>query len=194
VQAEDLQLLSGLYRVAPISGAVAYRPTSVFVSAGRYANFITVAWMLVLGFSGYLLLRHKQGRLLAFITLPVTAAGAFLTASRGSFIWALLSALATSVAFLWGAPWKQGEVRRVLRTIQRSALGIGIGIVLLFYIYPDALRSRLAIYEETLSPSSTANELVYRGWTYPIENFLGAFDYSRWPYGYGIGTTALGAQ
>src|SRR5215469_7003077 len=32
VQAEDLRLLSGLYRVAPLSGAVAYRPTSIFVS------------------------------------------------------------------------------------------------------------------------------------------------------------------
>src|SRR5208282_4689231 len=58
VQAEDLRLLSGLYRVSPITGLVAYRPTSIFVSAGRYANFIMVAWILVLGFSGYLLLRH----------------------------------------------------------------------------------------------------------------------------------------
>src|SRR3984957_5377446 len=52
VQAEDLRLLSGLYRVSPITGLVSYRPTSVFVSAGRYANFIMVAWILVLGFSG----------------------------------------------------------------------------------------------------------------------------------------------
>ena len=27
-----------------------------------------------------------------------------------------------------------------------------------------------------------------------MENFLGAFNYDRWPYGYGIGTTALGGQ
>ncbi|MGC2466041.1 MAG: hypothetical protein WA517_12660, partial [Candidatus Acidiferrum sp.] len=27
-----------------------------------------------------------------------------------------------------------------------------------------------------------------------VENFLGAFNYERWPYGYGIGTSALGAQ
>jgi hypothetical protein len=192
--AEDLRELSGLYRISPITGLIAYRPTSVFVSAGRYANFIMVASLLVLGFSGYLLLRHKRGRALAFIAIVVTAAGAFLTASRGSFMWGMINAVATSVAFAWGAPWRQGEALRVFRAIQRAALGIGLGIVLLFYAYPDALLSRLAIYEETLMPNSEASELTHRGWDYPVQNFIGAFYYDRWPYGYGIGTTALGGQ
>ncbi len=194
VQAEDLRLLSGLYRVSPITGEISYRPTSVFVSAGRYADFIMVAWILVLGYSGYLLLRHKKGRILAFIAIPVTAAGAFLTASRGSFLWGVINAAATSVAFVWGAPWRQGEAMRVFRSVQRVAIGIGLGMVLLFYAYPDALMSRLAIYKETLLPSSPTSELTHRGWTYPVDNFLGAFNYERWPYGYGIGTTALGGQ
>ncbi len=194
VQAEELRLLSGMYRVSNTTGLISYRPTSVFVSAGRYADFIMVAWILVLGFSGYLLLRHKRGRSLVFIAIPVTAAGAFLTASRGSFMWGMINALATSVAFIWGAPWRQGEALRVFRSVQRVAIGIGLGIVLLFYAYPDALLSRLAIYEETLSPNSPTNELKHRGWTYPVDNFLAAFDYDRWPYGYGIGTTSLGGQ
>jgi hypothetical protein len=193
VQTEDLRALSSLYRVTA-SGVTAYRPTSVFVSAGRYADFIMVAWILVLGFSGYLLLRQKKGRAFAFIAIPVTAAGAFLTASRGSFLWGMINAAATSVAFIWGAPWRQGEARRVFRSIQRVAIGIGLGIVVLFYAYPDALMSRLAIYEETLTPGSPTSELTHRGWTYPVDNFLGAFYYDRWPYGYGIGTTALGGQ
>jgi hypothetical protein len=193
VQAEELRTLSGLYRVSA-SGAIAYRPTSVFVSAGRYANFIMVAWILVLGFSGYLLLRHRKGRAIAFIAMPVTAAGAFLTSSRGSFMWGIINAAATSVAFIWGAPWRQGEALRVFRSIQRAAIGIGLGIVLVFYAYPDALLSRLAIYEETLLPSSPTNELAGRGWTYPVDNFLAAFKTERWPYGYGIGTTGLGGQ
>lgn len=194
VLGEDIRLLSGLYRVSPISGEIAYRPTSVFVSSGRYADFIMVAWILVLGYSGYLLLRYKKGRTLAFIALPVTAAGAFLTASRGSFLWGIINAAVTSVAFIWGAPWRQGQALRVLHSIQRVAIGIALGIVLLFYAYPDALMSRLDIYKETLLPSSATNELTHRGWTYPVENFLGAFNYERWPYGYGIGTSALGAQ
>jgi hypothetical protein len=194
VQAEELRLLSGMYRVSPITGAIAYRPTSVFVSSGRYVNFITVAWLLILGFSGYLLLRHKRGRALAFIAIPVATAGAFLTASRGSFLWAIINALTTSAAFIWGAPWRRGEALRVFRSIQRVAIGIGLGIILLLFVYPDALLSRLAIYEETLLPNSSATELTYRSWTYPVDNFLGAFNYDRWPYGYGIGTTALGGQ
>ena len=192
--ADDIRLLSTLYRVSPITGAVAYRPNSVFVSNGRYTNFIEVAWLLTLGFSGYLLLRYKKGRTLAFITVPVVAAGTVLTASRGSFMWGMINAMATGVAFLWGAPWKQGEALRVMRSLQRVALGASLGVVLLLYAYPDALMSRLAIYSETLDPNSPASELGNRGWTYPVQNFLGAFTYERWPYGYGIGTTALGGQ
>ena len=161
--AEDLELLSTLYRVSESGAVMAYRPTSVFVSAGRYADFITVAWLLVLGFSGYLLLRQKRGRALAFIAIAFTATGAFLTASRGSFMWAIINALATSVAFIWGAPWRQGEALRVLRAIQRAALGIALGIVLLFFTYPDALLSRLTIYEEALT-AQQPDERIGASW------------------------------
>ncbi len=83
---------------------------------------------------------------------------------------------------------------RVLRSVLRSALGIVLGIVILLATYPEALLSRVAFYTETLSPSSSASELQNRTWDYPLRNFLGAFSYERWPYGYGIGTTSLGTQ
>jgi hypothetical protein len=95
---------------------------------------------------------------------------------------------------VWGAPWKQREVVRVLRTLQRSALGVALAMILLFFLFPDALMSRVAFYSETLLPSSSANELLFRSRDYPLQNFLGAFSYDRWPYGYGIGTTSLGTQ
>ena len=192
--AEDIRLLSGIYRVAPISGLIAYRPTSVFVSTGRYANFVIVSSLVVLGFSGYALLRQRRGRALAFIALAVTTGGVVLAASRGLFMWGMINALATSVAFIWGAPWRQGRVLLVFRGIQRAALGIGLGIVLLSSAYPDALLSRIAIYEETLMPDSPTSELTHRTWDYPVHNFLDAFQYDRWPYGYGIGTASLGGQ
>src|SRR5260370_3939135 len=72
--ANDIRGLSTLYRVSPISGLIMYRPTSVFVSTGRFGNFLLVTWLLVFGFSAYLLLRHKRGRTLAFILLPLTVA------------------------------------------------------------------------------------------------------------------------
>src|SRR6266436_6089902 len=72
--ADDIRELSTNYRTAPISGAIAYRPNSVFVSTGRFTNFLLVTWLLVFGFSGYLLLRHKRGRSLAFVVLALTVA------------------------------------------------------------------------------------------------------------------------
>jgi hypothetical protein len=65
---------------------------------------------------------------------------------------------------------------------------------LLFFIFPDALLSRIAIYSETLTPGAATSELQHRTWDYPMKNFLGAFTYDRWPYGYGIGTSSLGVQ
>ena len=192
--AAEIRELSGLYRMAPISGTIVYRPNSVFVSDGRYANFLLVFWMIIFGFSGYLLLRHRRGRALAFVSLAVAVGGVALSASRGALLWSTGSTIVGVAAFLWGAPWRQHEVIRVLRTVQRAALGIALAITLLFFVFPEALMARFAFYSETLLPSSSASELQFRTWDYPIRNFLGAFSYERWPYGYGIGTTALGTQ
>ncbi len=192
--AEEIRGLSTNYRVAPISGAILYRPNSVFVSAGRFGNFLLVTWLLVFGFSGYLLLRHKRGRAFAFVLIALTAAALALCSSRGVVLWSAGSALVGALAFVWGTPWRQQEVVRVLRTVQRAAAGIVLGIVLLFFLFPEALLSRVAFYTETLSPSSSTSDLQNRGWDYPLRNFLGAFGYERWPYGYGIGTTSLGTQ
>jgi hypothetical protein len=150
--------------------------------------------MIIFGFSGYLLLRHRRGRSLAFVALSVAVGGIALCASRGVLMYSMGSAIVGAAAFLWGAPWRQREVIRVLRTVQRAALGIVLALTLLFFIFPEALMARFAFYSETLLPSSRASELQFRTWDYPLRNFLGAFGYERWPYGYGIGTTALGTQ
>ena len=194
VPADDLRELSTLYREAPISGVIVYRPTSVFVSAGRFNDMLLVAWMIVFGFSGYMLLRHRRGRSFAFITLGVTAAACLLCGARGVFMWTLGSTLVGAVAFVWGAPWQQGEIRRVLRTLFRAGLGITVAVAVLLVTYPKALLDRLAIYSETLDPTSPASELVQRARDYPLQNFLYAFTFPRWPYGYGIGAVSLGGQ
>jgi hypothetical protein len=192
--AEDIRELSTNYRVSPVSGLLSYRPNSVFVSTGRYGNFLLVSLLLVVGFTGYLLLRHRKGRNLTFFALAIVFGAIVLGAARGTLLWASGSVLVFAVAFVWGAPWRQGEVLRVLRTVQRAALGIALGVGLLFFIFPDALLSRVAYYTETLTPGTKSSELQNRTWDYPLMNFLGAFGYERWPYGYGIGTTALGTQ
>ena len=191
---EDIRELSPTYRVAPISGLVAYRPTSVFVSAGRFQDFLLIAWLISLGYAGYLLLRSRRGRLLAFTAMGVVAAASLMSASRGVFMWNAGIALIVAAGFLWGAPWRQREALRVLRTIQRTALMIGFGIILLLTVFPEEFGSRIAIYSETLLPSSSASELVNRTQTYPLKQLGYAFDHPRWPYGYGIGTCTLGGQ
>ncbi|HTG28438.1 MAG TPA: hypothetical protein VK818_09475 [Methylomirabilota bacterium] len=192
--AEEIRELSTLYRVSPITGLSSYRAPSVFVSAGRYTNYLLIAWVLMLAFTGYLLLRHRRGRNIAFISLAVVYAAVLLSGSRGVFLWTAGEALFIVAAYLWGAPWRQREVIRVFRTVQRAALAIGLAVVALFFVFPDALFARLAIYSETLTPGSSASELQSRTWDYPLRNFLGAFNYDRWPYGFGIGTSSLGVQ
>jgi hypothetical protein len=191
--AEEIRELSTNYRVSPVSGLLSYRPTSVFVSTGRFANFMLVSLILVVGFLGYLLLRHRKGRHLAFVALMLVSSAIVLGAARGILLWSVGSVLVFAVAFVWGAPWRQREVIRVFRTVQRAALGISLGLGLLFFAFPEALLSRVAFYTETLSPGE-ASQLQSRSWDYPLSNFLGAFGYERWPYGYGIGTLSLGTQ
>jgi hypothetical protein len=191
---EDIRELSTLYRVAPLSGLSAYRPTSVFVSAGRFQDFLIVSWLISLGFGGYLLLRTRRGRTLAGVTIGVVAAASIMSASRGVFMWNAGITLVVTAGFLWGAPWRQREAMRVLRAIQRTSLLIGIGTIVLITAFPEALGSRIAIYSETLMPDSPTSELVKRTQTYPLKQFLSAFDYARWPYGYGLGTCSLGRQ
>jgi hypothetical protein len=194
VMQEDIRELSSIYRASPISGLVAYRPTSVFVSAGRFQNFQIVSWILTLGYGGFLLLRSRRGRLIAFTCIGVLAAGTLLTASRGVLLWNCVGTLFIVSGFLWGAPWRNREGMRVVRTIQRTALFVGVAILLLTILFPEQLSSRLAIYSETLDPSSPTSELLNRSGNYALKNLLLAFDYPKWPYGYGIGTASLGVQ
>src|SRR3989441_5278857 len=156
--AAEIRELSTLYRVAPISGAISYRPTSVFVSDGRYGNFLLISCLVIFGFSGYLLLRHKRGRALVFLVFGLTVAAILLCALRGIVLWSIGSVLVGSLAFVWGAPWRQREVLRVLRNVQRAAIGMGLAVVILLATFPEALLSRVAFYTETLSPSSRTSE------------------------------------
>jgi len=191
--ADDIRTLSETYREAPISHVSVYRPTSVFVSTGRFGNFLIVSWLLVSGFSGYVLLRNRSGRTFAFLALALTSAGCLMCASRGVFMWSLGSAILGGLGFIWGAP-RQGQGLRIVRALPRAALGVALAVSILLLAYPEAFLNRIAVYSETLDPRSPSSELMYRSHDYPLRNFLGAFDYDRWPYGYGIGTASLGGQ
>jgi len=191
---EDIRGLSTLYRTAPISGVSAYRANSVFVGAGRYADFLLLNALIVFGFSGYLLLRYRKGRMLSFTTLGVVALAAVMSAGRGPFMWVGGSLMVGSAAFLWGAPWRQGEALKIIRAIPRVLLVVVLAVAGLTVAYPEAVSSRFAIYSETLMPDSPTSELSSRTFFYPLDNVRKAFLYPRWPYGYGIGTASVGLQ
>ncbi|HEY4798925.1 MAG TPA: hypothetical protein VII99_07605, partial [Bacteroidia bacterium] len=94
---EDIRELATLYRRSPITGLSSYRPTSVFVSTGRFANFLGVSWLLSLGFTGYLLFRQRQGRIFLFVVVVVTGSALLLSASRGSFMWTFINSFVFSL-------------------------------------------------------------------------------------------------
>jgi len=102
-----------------------YRPNSVFVSTGRFANFLLVVWLLVFGFSGYLLLRHKRGRGLPS-SFRTHVCGALAVCPPAASFSGASGRRSLQRAFVWGAPWRQREVIRVLRNVQRAAIGIGL--------------------------------------------------------------------
>src|SRR5262245_12832204 len=84
---DDIRELSTLYRISPITGQLAYRPTSLFVSTGRFQNLIVASWIIIIGFGGYLLLRSKKGRPIAFTAIGVLAGAAVMSTSRGVVMW-----------------------------------------------------------------------------------------------------------
>jgi hypothetical protein len=191
---EDIRELSTTYRVAPISGLIAYRPTSVFVSTGRFAFMLTPAWLFAFGYCVYLLLRSKRYRILAFLALGFLSVAVAMCASRGTFMWTIGSAICCVPALIWGCPWQKGQLVRILRSFQRALMIVVLGIFVMFLVYPDAIKARMSVYQETLDPSSPASEIVHRTQVYPLQQLMYAFDYPRWPYGYGIGTASLGTQ
>ena len=53
-------------------------------------------------------------------------------------MWTIGCVVIFTVAFVWGAPWRQRETRRVFRNLQRTALGMTVALVVVFFIFPDA--------------------------------------------------------
>jgi hypothetical protein len=192
---EDIRNLSLNYRRTS-SGLSLYRPNSVFVSTGRLTFYLLPAWLMAFGFAGYLILRRRSRTtfLLALGALVTCTLAVVMGGSRGAVLWTLGSAIVAAVAFLWGAPWRSGQLIRVFRVVPSLLIGGAIVMSLMIAFYPEAVASRLEFYSETLLPSGTQNEVIFRAQEYPLRNFLAVFDYPRWDIGYGIGTFSLGIQ
>jgi hypothetical protein len=192
--APELQDLGNLEKSTPLSGQVFSLPDSVFVSSGRFDFFLILAFILVLGASGYLLLSNLRDRKIVFPAIAVIGVAILLSGSRGAVMYVLISAVALVAGFLWGAPWRQRQAHRMIKVIRRSIIVAAMGLAMILLLFPQEAGSRIAYYTETLLPSSSAYELGNRSWDYPIQNLTDAFSRPNWLLGNGIGTASLGGQ
>lgn len=188
---ENIRQLSTLKRYSPISGQVVYRPTSVFVSDGRFGNYLNLMWLVGFGSASYLFLRATGRRKLILLSLGAITTAIVLGGSRGAVMWTGGSALVCISALLWG---KGREAHRFFKIIRSTLVVCGLALILMISIFPKDFSARFAFYSETLSPYSPKSELRHRISEYPIQELLVAFKDPRWPYGHGIGTASLGVQ
>jgi hypothetical protein len=194
VLAPELRELGALDRYSPLTNQVLSLPTAVFVSSGRFANYLIIATILMIGSAGYLLLYTVRSRKLVFLATALVGAAMLFSGSRGAVMYGAASALVIPVGFLWGAPWRWRQAHRLTKAIRRSFVGAALGLAMALLLFPAEVGSRLAFYGETLSPNSSAYELTSRGWDYPIRNLMLAFTNPNWVMGNGIGLASLGTQ
>ncbi len=184
--------LARLVRQAPITGELVPRPTSVFVSDGRFAWYMLAMFLLGIGAVAYLVSHRTRGAWLASAAVGAIAVSIVISGVRGAFMYSLGSAGVLASAFTYGAgPRLRRWVRRAL------ALGLatgGLALVAVLTLYPKAVGARWDFYYETIAPWNQTSELAWRAWGYPVGNLLGAFTFPGWPLGYGIGTSSLGVQ
>lgn len=192
--APELEDLGNLSKATPLSSQIFSLPDSVFVSSGRFAEYLIVAFAIMMGTAAYLLLYTHRSRGLVFSVVGLLGVATLLSGSRGAFLYVAGSAFVLSGAFLWGAPWRQRQAYRMVKAIRRSLIVAALALVALLMLDPEDAGSRLAYYTETLSPGSAAYEVGTRSWDYPMQNLLAAFTRPNWLNGNGIGTASLGGQ
>jgi hypothetical protein len=192
--APELMELGELDKVTPLSNQLFSLPTSVFVSNGRFANYLMFVFIFSFGAAGYLLLHTRRSRKLVFLSIAIVGVAVFFSGSRGALMFVLISAIALVAGLLWGAPWRWQQAHRLVKVIRRSAIVATVALAAALFVFPEEAGSRIAFYAETLLPNSQAFAVRTRSWDYPIQNLLFAFDGPNWVFGNGIGTASLGTQ
>ena len=192
--APELQNLGRLVRVSPLTHVEVPRPTSVFVSDGRFAQFLTLMYLLAFGAVGYAILRKGMKSTVFLAALAVSTVATVMTGSRSAFIALVCNSVILVLACNWGISAGARRHLRLGRAVRRIAMVSAVAIVLAMLAFPSQVRARWVFYVETLSPASSASEFGYRVWNYPIGALESVFAQSHWKFGNGIGTSSLGTQ
>jgi hypothetical protein len=189
----DIDYLGNLTRYT-VEGVAVSRPPSVFVSDGRFAWYLILAFIVGFGSAGFLLLNKRKGQKIVFSGLLLVGVASMMSGSRGCASYVVISALVLSAALLWGTPPRGLETYRLFKAIRRSYVAVALGLFLMLAIFPQAVGARWSFYSETLDPRSEHFEGANRAWDYPVRNLMLAFTDPEWPLGHGIGTDSLGVQ
>lgn len=192
--APELQNLGHLVRVSPLTHIAVSRPTSVFVSDGRFAQFLTMMFLLGFGAIGYTVLKKQAKPILLLCAVGITTVAALMTGSRSAFVSLIGNSIVLVAAFYWGIPERMRRSLRIGRAVRRIVFASAAAITLLILLFPEEFNARWSFYSETLSPTSSASEFSYRSWQYPLATFTSVFRQPNWFLGNGIGTTSLGVQ
>jgi hypothetical protein len=192
--ASELTDLGSLTRLSPVTHQLIRAPTSVFVSAGRFGEFLIVAWILAMTTLGYVVLAQRRGAWYAILAIGAVTGAALLSGSRATIIFVAASGLIMTAAFLWGAPWRWGHGRRLTKFLRYAFLAAGAGLILLLQLSPQTFGANWAFFSETMSPTGSGSELQDRVVEYPWSNLKLAFQHPDWLVGYGTGTDSLGGE
>lgn len=191
----DIYELSHVVRYSPITHQAAFAPSSVFVSAGRFSTYLVLLWILAMGAEGYFLLARKPEAKYGFWGVGVITVAVMITGTRTPFVFVVGSAFVMTAAFLWGAPWRWGQGHHLVKALRRGFLVGGVGLVLMFEVFPTAIGGSWAFISETLfSGSGATSDLSTRGWDYPVQNLMGALGQGELLVGHGTGMSSLGMQ
>src|SRR6202046_1317699 len=192
--APELQDLGNLETASPLPNQRFNPPDAVFVSSGRFAEFLILAFIIALGATGYLLLCNLRGRKIVFLSIGIIGVATLLSGNRGAFVYVLISSVALGAGFLWGAPWRQRQAHRMIKATRNSLIFGAAGLVLILFLFPKEAGSRVEYYTETLLPGGTSYQVENRAWDYPVQELLFVFNGRNWVLGNGIGTASLGGQ
>jgi hypothetical protein len=191
---ESLEGLGNLERSSPLTGLVFNRPTSVFVSDGRFGDYLLLIMILTLGAMGYFIQRRWVWSAVVYISFGVVFVATLLAGVRTVFIFVGLSIVLVATAAYWGQRFRADQLRRIFRVLRRMALLGAIGSACLVAFFPDAVASRWAFYTETLSPTGRGSELHGRVVDYPLSELEKVMDRPEVILGRGLGTASLGTQ
>jgi hypothetical protein len=192
--APDISLLGTLTREAPLTHEIFIRPTSVFVSEGRFSSYLLLVWILGFGTATYFLAQRLPGRKWVVAVTGLFFIAIILSGSRGALIYSLLCASIIFSVFAREMLWTNTRVRKIGIGVATILVLTSLAVVFLATFDAEALNPRVAFYQQTLSPSSPTSELGWRAWGYPLSEFSKAFEFPYWVFGSGIGTHSLGTQ